>query len=56
MLKIKAIRPELLTLLVSLFFLAAFNLALWQHLLQITNSDWQGLLLCGSFALLLLAA
>ncbi|MDO8698278.1 MAG: phosphoethanolamine--lipid A transferase [Pseudomonas sp.] len=56
MLKINAIRPELLTLLVSLFFLAAFNLALWQHLLQITNSDWQGLLLRGSFALLLLAA
>ncbi|MBX9756872.1 MAG: phosphoethanolamine--lipid A transferase [Pseudomonadaceae bacterium] len=56
MFKIKAIRPELLTLLVSLFFLLAFNLALWQHLLQITNSDWQGLLLRGSFALLLLAA
>lgn len=56
MLKINAIRPELLTLLVSLFFLAAFNLALWQHLLQITNSDLQGLLLRGSFVLLLLAA
>lgn len=56
MLKIKAIRPERLTLLVSLFFLAAFNMPLWQHLQAVTNSDWQGVLLRGSFALLLLAA
>ncbi|OYT97595.1 MAG: phosphoethanolamine transferase [Pseudomonas sp. PGPPP3] len=55
MLKIKAIRPELLTLLASGFFLLAFNQALWQHLLQITSADGQGWLLRGAFVLLVLA-
>lgn len=55
MLKIKAIRPELLTLLASGFFLLAFNQALWQHLLQITHADGQGWLLRGAFVLLILA-
>lgn len=55
MLKIKAIRPELLTLLASGFFLLAFNQALWQHLLQITSADSSGWLLRGAFVLLVLA-
>ena len=55
MLKIKAIRPELLTLLASGFFLLAFNQALWQHLLQITSADSSGWLLRGAFVLLILA-
>ncbi|MGV8844433.1 MAG: phosphoethanolamine transferase [Pseudomonas sp.] len=56
MLNIKAMRPEVLTLLLSVLFLSCFNFSLWQHLAQITESDWRGLLLRGSFALLLLAA
>ena len=55
MLKIKAIRPELLTLLASGFFLLAFNQALWQHLLQITSADGSGWLLRGAFVMLVLA-
>jgi lipid A ethanolaminephosphotransferase len=56
MLNIKTIRPEVLTLLVSALFLLCFNFGLWQHLGDITPSDWQGWLIRGSFALLLLAA
>lgn len=56
MFKIKTVRPETLTLLASVFFLAGFNLSLWQHLLEITSSDWPGLLIRGAFVLMLLAA
>jgi lipid A ethanolaminephosphotransferase len=56
MLKIKAIRPELLTLLISIFFLVSYNFAMWQHLSIITPSDGAGWLIRGAFALMLLAA
>lgn len=56
MFKIKTLRPEIITLLASAFFLLAFNFSLWQHLLNITNSDVQGVLMRGAFALILLAA
>ncbi|ERY79037.1 TPA: phosphoethanolamine--lipid A transferase [Pseudomonas aeruginosa] len=41
--KARAVRPELLTLLVSLAFLLFYNLPLWQRLLAITPGGWQGL-------------
>ncbi|MFO6269535.1 phosphoethanolamine transferase, partial [Pseudomonas aeruginosa] len=41
--KARAVRPELLTLLVSLAFLLFYNLPLWQRLLAITPAGWQGL-------------
>jgi lipid A ethanolaminephosphotransferase len=56
MFKIKSIRPEVLTLLASALFLLCFNFGMWQHLGNITPSDWQGWLIRGSFALMLLAA
>lgn len=56
MFKINAIRPELLTLLISIFFLVSCNVAMWQHLSTITPSDGAGWLIRGAFALMLLAA
>jgi len=35
MLKIKAVRPEWVTLIASAFLLTGFNLVLWQHLFEI---------------------
>lgn len=43
MLNVKALRPELVTLLASCFLLFGFNVALWQHLFAITDSDWKGM-------------
>ncbi|WP_342653395.1 phosphoethanolamine--lipid A transferase [Pseudomonas sp. F3-2] len=56
MLKVKAVRPELVTVLASVFLLVAFNLTLWQHLFSITNFDGKGLLLRGAFAVMVFCA
>ncbi|MBX9915222.1 MAG: phosphoethanolamine--lipid A transferase [Pseudomonadaceae bacterium] len=56
MLKIRAQRPEALTLLVSMLFLLCYNPGMWQHLGSVTSSDWQGWSVRGAFALMLLAA
>jgi lipid A ethanolaminephosphotransferase len=52
MLNVKAVRPELLTLLASLYLLVGFNLTLWQHLFAITDSDGKGLLLRAAFGVM----
>jgi lipid A ethanolaminephosphotransferase len=56
MLKIKAVRPEWVTLIASALLLTAFNLVLWQHLFAITASDGKGLLIRVAFGLIILAA
>jgi lipid A ethanolaminephosphotransferase len=56
MLKIKAVRPEWVTLIASALLLTAFNLVLWQHLFAITASDGKGLLIRVAFGLMILAA
>jgi lipid A ethanolaminephosphotransferase len=53
MLNIKAVRPELVTVLASVFLLLGFNLTLWQHLFAITDFDGKGLLLRGAFAVMI---
>ena len=52
MLKVKAIRPELATLLASSFLLFGFNFSLWQHLFAITNSDGKGIAMRVAFGLM----
>ncbi|MDQ0121219.1 lipid A ethanolaminephosphotransferase [Pseudomonas lini] len=56
MLKIKAVRPEWVTLIASALLLTAFNLVLWQHLFAITASDGNGLLMRAAFGVMILAA
>lgn len=56
MLKIKAVRPEWVTLIASAFLLAGFNLVLWQHLFEITASDGQGIVMRVAFGAMILAA
>lgn len=56
MLKIKAVRPEWVTLIASAFLLTGFNLVLWQHLFEITASDGQGIVMRVAFGLMILAA
>ncbi|QSB19280.1 phosphoethanolamine--lipid A transferase [Pseudomonas sp. 15A4] len=56
MLNVKAVRPELVTLLASAFLLVGFNLTLWQHLFAITDSDGKGVLLRCAFALMVFCA
>jgi len=53
MLNAKAVRPELVTVLASLFLLVGFNLTLWQHVFAITDFNGKGLLLRGAFAVML---
>lgn len=52
MLNVKAVRPELVTLLASGFLLLGFNTTLWQHVFTITEFDGKGLALRIAFALL----
>lgn len=52
MLNIKAVRPELVTLLASGFLLLGFNLTLWQHLFAITELNSKGLLLRVAFGVM----
>ncbi|TDV60095.1 phosphoethanolamine transferase [Pseudomonas sp. LP_7_YM] len=56
MLNVKAVRPELVTVLASIFLLAGFNLTLWQHVFAITASDGRGLLLRSAFAVMVFCA
>jgi len=56
MLNVKAVRPELVTVLASVFLLVGFNLTLWQHLFAITGLNGKGLLLRGAFALMVFCA
>ena len=52
MLNLKAVRPELVTLLASGFLLLGFNLTLWQHLFAITEFNSKGLLLRVAFGVM----
>jgi lipid A ethanolaminephosphotransferase len=52
MLNVKAVRPELVTLLASCFLLLGFNATLWQHVFSITEFDGKGLALRVAFGLL----
>jgi lipid A ethanolaminephosphotransferase len=52
MLNVKTIRPELVTLLASCFLLFGFNVALWQHLFAITDSDWKGMAMRVAFGVM----
>ena len=56
MLKIKAVRPEWVTLIASAFLLTAFNFVLWQHLFEITASDGKGIVMRVAFGAMILAA
>ncbi|MGV8886672.1 MAG: phosphoethanolamine transferase [Pseudomonas sp.] len=56
MLKIKAVRPEWVTLIASAFLLTGFNFVLWQHLFEITASDGKGIVMRVAFGLMILAA
>ncbi|WP_459207786.1 phosphoethanolamine transferase [Pseudomonas sp. MLB6B] len=53
MLKIKPVRPEIVTVLASAFLLGAFNLPLWHHLDAITAAGGAGWHLTAAFATLL---
>jgi lipid A ethanolaminephosphotransferase len=55
MLKIKAVRPEWVTLFASAFLLAGFNLVLWQHVFEITAFDGKGVVMRVAFGLMILA-
>ncbi|WP_426111147.1 phosphoethanolamine transferase [Pseudomonas sp. DSP3-2-2] len=52
MLKVKAMRPELVTVLASSFLLFAFNMTLWTHLFSITASDWKGVAMRAAFGVM----
>jgi len=56
MLKIKAVRPEWVTLIASAFLLTAFNFVLWQHLFEITAADGKGIVMRVAFGAMILAA
>ncbi|MCO8312731.1 phosphoethanolamine transferase [Pseudomonas mandelii] len=55
MLKLKAMRPEWVTLIASAFLLTGFNSVLWQHLFDITAADGQGIAMRVAFGLMILA-
>ena len=52
MFKLRPLRPEWVTLLASVLFLALYNVPLWRHLLEITPAGLSGGLLVGAFILL----
>ncbi|VVQ24853.1 Phosphoethanolamine transferase EptA [Pseudomonas fluorescens] len=56
MLKLKAVRPEWLTLVASAFLLLSCNVVLWQHLFEITAADGNGLAMRLAFGVMILAA
>lgn len=56
MLKLKAVRPEWVTLCASAFFLAGFNFVLWQHLFAITSPDAKGIAMRVAFGAMIFAA
>ncbi|WNW09986.1 phosphoethanolamine--lipid A transferase [Pseudomonas sp. DTU_2021_1001937_2_SI_NGA_ILE_001] len=53
MLKIKAVRPEVVTVLASLYLLLGFNSKLWAHVFQVTAPDHTGFVLGIVFAALI---
>ncbi|KHA75366.1 membrane protein [Pseudomonas chlororaphis] len=56
MLKLKAVRPEWVTLIASAFLLIGCNVVLWQHLFEITAADSKGIAMRVAFAVMILAA
>lgn len=56
MLKLKAVRPEWVTLVASAFLLIGFNVVLWQHLFDITASDGKGIAMRVAFGVMIFAA
>jgi len=56
MLKLKAVRPEWVTLIASAFLLLGCNVVLWQHLFEITAADGNGLAMRLAFGVMILAA
>jgi len=56
MLKLKAVRPEWVTLIASAFLLLGCNVVLWQHLFEITAADGNGLAMRLAFGIMILAA
>ena len=56
MFKIKAVRPEWVTLIASAFLLVGFNFVLWQHLFEITASDGKGIAMRVAFGVMIFAA
>jgi len=56
MLKLKAVRPEWVTLIASAFLLIGCNVVLWQHLFEITSADGKGIAIRVAFGVMILAA
>ncbi|MCH4901043.1 phosphoethanolamine--lipid A transferase [Pseudomonas sp. B707] len=56
MFKLKAVRPEWVTLFASAFLLAGFNFVLWQHLVDITAADGKGIAMRIAFGVMIFAA
>jgi len=56
MLKLKAVRPEWVTLIASAFLLIGCNFVLWQHLFEITAADGKGIAMRVAFGVMILAA
>ncbi|KAE9649401.1 phosphoethanolamine transferase [Pseudomonas sp. PB106] len=56
MLKLKAVRPEWVTLIASAFLLTGFNVVLWQHLFDITAADGNGIAMRVAFGAMIFAA
>ncbi|NYH07535.1 phosphoethanolamine transferase [Pseudomonas moraviensis] len=56
MLKLKAVRPEWVTLFASAFLLTGFNFVLWQHLFDITAADGKGIAMRIAFGVMIFAA
>ena len=56
MLKLKAVRPEWVTLIASAFLLTGFNAVLWQHLFDITAADGNGVAMRVAFGVMFFAA
>lgn len=56
MLNVRAVRPELVTLCASVYFLLAFNTTLWQHLFAITTPDSKGVAMRMAFMVMVFTA
>ncbi|MBX9404361.1 phosphoethanolamine--lipid A transferase [Pseudomonas baetica] len=56
MLKLNSVRPEWVTLIASAFLLIGFNFVLWQHLVEITAADGNGVAMRVAFGVMILAA
>ncbi|WP_339507538.1 phosphoethanolamine transferase [Pseudomonas sp. RL_35y_Pfl2_P42] len=56
MLKLNSVRPEWVTLIASAFLLIGFNFVFWQHLVEITAADGNGVAMRVAFGVMILAA